>query len=117
MTINRELGWVAAAGLAAAAILMVIWTTNIGEYPPCGDTTAVQNEREESGDLVVECFDGSQGRSDATVATGWASAALAGIAALVALFFAATGRRGELLPSLAGAAIVLGGLSLLLGSI
>lgn len=117
MTINRELGWVAGAGLAAAAILMVIWTSNIGDYPPCGDTTAVQNEREESGDLMVECFDGSQGRSDATVATGWASAAVAGIAALMALFFAATGRHGKLLLGLTGAAIVLGALSLLLGSI
>jgi ABC-type Fe3+-siderophore transport system permease subunit len=117
VTINRDLGWVAGAGLAAVAILMVIWTTNIGKYPPCADMTAVQEEREESGDPVVTCFDGSQGRNDATVATGWASAGLAGIAALVALFFAATGRRRPLLLRLAGVALALGGLSLLLGSI
>jgi hypothetical protein len=117
VTINRDLGWVAGAALAAVAVLMAVWTTDIGDYPPCDDTAAIQNEREESGDLVVECFDGSQSRSDATVATGWTGAALAGIACLLALFFASTGRHGKPLVRLTGAAIVLGGLSLLLGSI
>jgi len=42
---------------------------------------------------------------------------LAGIAALVAVFFAATGRRGRLLLTLTGAAIVLGALSILVGSV
>ena len=42
---------------------------------------------------------------------------LAGIAALVALYFAATGLRGRLLMQLTGAAIVLGVVSILVGSI
>ena len=40
-----------------------------------------------------------------------------GSAALLALYFAATGRRGRLLLQLTGAAIVLGALSILIGSI
>ena len=42
---------------------------------------------------------------------------LAGIAALVALYFAATGRRGRLLLQLTAAAIVLGAVSILIGSV
>ena len=48
---------------------------------------------------------------------GWPSGVLAGIAALVALYFAATGLRGRLLLQLTGAAIVLGAVSILIGSI
>ena len=48
---------------------------------------------------------------------GWPSGVLAGIAALVALYFAATGRRGRLLLQLTGAAIVLGAVSILIGSV
>ena len=48
---------------------------------------------------------------------GFPSGVLAGIAALAALFFAATGRNGRLLMQLTGAAIVLGGLSILVGSL
>ena len=41
---------------------------------------------------------------------GWPSGVLAGIAALLAIYFAATGLRGRLLLTLTGAAIVLGAL-------
>jgi len=48
---------------------------------------------------------------------GWPSGVLAGIAALIAIFFAVTGRRGRLLVTLTAAAIVLGAISILIGSI
>ena len=57
------------------------------------------------------------GTEGATLILGWPSGILAGIAALVALFFAATGRQGRLLLQLTGASIVLGVLSILIGSI
>ena len=42
---------------------------------------------------------------------------VAGIAALLALFFAATGRRGRLVLQLTALAVILGALSILIGSV
>jgi hypothetical protein len=113
----RLLGVVLALALAFACAVMVIAMLDIGDTPRCDDPAALEEERVESGDLVIECFEGSQAQKVISLVLGWPSAILAGIAALVALFFAATGRQGQLLLRLTGAAIVLGGLSILIGSI
>jgi hypothetical protein len=113
----RLLGVVLALALAFACAVMVIAMLDIGDTPRCDDPAALEEERAESGDLVIECFDGSQAQKVISLVLGWPSAVLAGIAALVALFFAATGRQGQLLLRLTGTAIVLGGLSILIGSI
>jgi hypothetical protein len=113
----RLLGVVLALALAFACAVMVIAMVDIGDTPRCDDEAALADEREETGDLVIECFEGSQAQKVISLVLGWPSGILAGIAALVALFFAATGRQGQLLLRLTGTAIVLGGLSILIGSI
>jgi hypothetical protein len=113
----RALGVVLALALAFACAVMVVAMIDIGDTPRCDDPAALEEERAESGDLVIECFEGSQTQKVISLVLGWPSGVLAGIAALVALFFAATGRQGQLLLRLTGTAIVLGGLSILVGSI
>jgi hypothetical protein len=113
----RLLGVLLALALAFACAVMVIAMIDIADTPRCDDPAALEEERQESGDLVIECFEGSETQKVISLVLGWPSAVLAGIAALVALFFAATGRQGQLLLRLTGAAIVLGGLSILIGSI
>jgi hypothetical protein len=113
----RLLGVVLALALAFACAVMVIAMLDIGDTPRCDDPAALEEERQESGDLVIECFEGSEAQKVISLVLGWPSGILAGIAALVALLFAATGRHGQLLLRLTGTAIVLGGLSILIGSI
>jgi hypothetical protein len=113
----RLLGVVLALALAFASAVLVIAMLDIGDTPRCDDPAALEEERAETGELVIECFEGSQAQKVISLVLGWPSGILAGIAALVALFFAATGRHGQLLLRLTGTAIVLGGLSILIGSI
>ncbi|HEX2468002.1 MAG TPA: hypothetical protein VHJ54_07345 [Solirubrobacterales bacterium] len=113
----RVLGVVLALALAFACAVMIVAMVDINDTPRCDDPAALEEERAESGDLVIECFDGSEAQKVISLVLGWPSGILAGIAALVALFFAVTGRQGQLLLRLTGTAIVLGGLSILIGSI
>jgi hypothetical protein len=107
----RALSVVLFLALAFACAVMIIAMADIADTPiqedchppPLGDCT--------------EYFDGSSAQKTVTLILGWPSGVLAGIAALVALYFAATGRRGRLLLQLTGAAIVLGAISILIGSI
>lgn len=109
----RALGVVLALALAFACAVMVIAMSDIGSTPTCDDIFAGEAQIPADG----ECFDGSSGQKTASVVLGWPSGVLAGIAALVALFFAGTGRHGRLLLQLTGAAILLGAASILIGSI
>ena len=108
----RALAVLLALALAFACAVMVIAMSDIGQTPTCDDVKA-GNALPHDG----ECFDGSSTQKTISLVLGWPSGVLAGIAALVALFFAATGRRGRLLLQLTAAAIVLGGLSILIGSL
>jgi membrane-associated PAP2 superfamily phosphatase len=99
--------------LAFACAVMVIAMGDIGDTPTCDDVLSGEAEVPADG----ECFDGSSGQKTATLVLGWPSGVVAGIAALVALFFAATGRQGRLLLTLTSAAIVLGAASILIGSV
>jgi hypothetical protein len=109
----RVLAIVLFLALAFACAVMVIAMSDIGSTPTCKDVLA--------GNAALpsdnECFDGSSAQKTASLVLGWPSGVLAGIAALIAIFFAATGRRGRLLVTVTGAAIVLGALSILIGSI
>ena len=109
----RALAVILALALAFACAVMVIAMADIGDTPTCDDILAGEAAVPADG----ECFDGSSGQKVATLVLGWPSAVLAGIAALVALYFAATGLRGRLLMQLTGVAIVLGVVSILVGSI
>jgi hypothetical protein len=116
----RALAVVLALALAFACAVMVIAMADIGDTPTCDDLRQEIQESVQSGGPPPtddECFDGSSGQKTASLILGWPSGVLAGIAALVALFFAATGRRGRLLLQLTGAAIVLGALSIVIGSV
>ncbi len=107
----RALSVILFLALAFACAVMIIAMADIADTPieedcfppPTGDCT--------------EYFDGSSAQKTGTLVLGFPSGVIAGIAALVALYFAATGRRGRLLLQLTGAAIVLGAVSILVGSI
>jgi hypothetical protein len=109
----RALGIVLALALAFASAVMIVAMVDIGDTPTCDDVL--------SGEAALpsdnECFDGSSGQKTASLVLGWPSGVLAGVAALFALYFAATGRRGRTLLQLVGVALVLGALSIGIGSI
>jgi hypothetical protein len=109
----RVLAVILALALAFACAVMVVAMVDIGDTPTCDDVL--------SGEAAVpadgECFDGSSTQKTISLILGWPSAVLAGIAALVALFFTVSGRQGRLVLQLTGAAIVLGALSILIGSV
>lgn len=113
----RLLGVILALALAFAATVMIVVMIDVGGTPRCDDPAAIEEERRETGDLVIECFEGSETQKVASLALGWPSGALAALAALLALYFVVTGRSGQLLLRLTGAAVVLGVLSILIGSI
>jgi len=109
----RVLAVILALALAFACAVMVIAMADIGDTPTCADV------RSGAAPLPsdLECFDGSSTQKTIALILGWPSGVLAGIAALVALFFVVTGRQGRLVLQLTGAAIALGAASLLIGSI
>jgi hypothetical protein len=109
-------GWRALAvilflALAFACAVMIIAMADIGDTPIQKDCVTPP------AGTCLEYFDGSSAQKTVTLVLGYPSGVIAGIAALVALFFAATGRQGRLLLQLTGAAIVLGAASILIGSI
>jgi hypothetical protein len=96
--------------LAFGCAVMLVAMSDIGSTPTCEELHKAVNP---SG----ECFSGSSLQKAITLGLGWPSGALAGVAALAALAFVITGRRGWLALQLAAVAIVLGGLSILVGSV
>jgi hypothetical protein len=88
---------------------MLVAMSDIGGTPTC--------EELEAANGVGECFSGSSLQKSITLGLGWPSGALAGVAALAALTFVITGRRARVALQFAVVAIVLGGLSILIGSI
>jgi hypothetical protein len=106
----RVLAVVLFLALAFACAVMIIAMADIADTPVGQAACAA-----EPG--CTEYFDGSSAQKTISLVLGFPSGVLAGIAALVALYFAATGLRGRLLLQLTGAAIALGALSLLIGSV
>jgi hypothetical protein len=91
--------------------VMIIAMADLGELAPCDDLEAVLESGED------ECLKGSETQKTISLILGWPSGVLAGIAALMALYFAATGRLGRYVLQMTGAAIVLGGLSILISAL
>jgi hypothetical protein len=102
--------------LAFAAAIMIAVMADLGGRPRCDDTAAVVKAAAEHNGRV-KCFDVTATQRTITLVLGWVGGVLGGIAALLALAFAITGRRGRLVLQLTAAAIVLSGLSILIGSI
>ena len=109
----RALGGVLVVALAFACAVMVLAMVDIGETPTCDDILSGEAALPADG----ECYDGSSTQKTINLVLGWPSGVLAGIAALMALYFVVTGRRGRLMLQLTGAAIVLGGLGILIGTL
>lgn len=105
----RILAVVLALALAFAAAVMAVVAVDIGGTPVQEDCAVDPG--------CTEYFDGSSLQKAIYVILAWPSAVLAGIAALVALFFTFTGRRGRLLLQLTAAAVALGALAILIGSV
>jgi hypothetical protein len=113
----RALGALLALALAFGAAVMILVAIDIGDTATCDEFF----EDVASGQLVPElddeCFDGSSGQKAVSVILAWASGVVGAVAALIALLFAITGTRGGLLVRLAGAAVALGVLSIVIGSL
>jgi hypothetical protein len=99
--------------LLVGCFIMIAAATDIAGTTLCRDVTAQFVQQHPNG----SCFDGSQTQKVLSVGFGYASGAVGAIAALLAIGFTITGRRGRLVAVLAVAAVVLAGISILVGSI
>ena len=99
---------------AFAAAVMVAVMLDIGDTPTCEDLRTGEATLEPGEN---ECFDGSSTEKTASLILGWPSAALGALVVLLGLVFAIRGRGGRTLAIAGVAAVVLGGLSILVGSI
>lgn len=107
----RALGVLIALALAFAAAVMIMVGVEISGVPTCEEFYA------DATSTADECFDASAERKAASVALAWASGLVGLLAVVAGLAFAVTGTRARLLAKLAGAAVALGALSVLIGSI
>ena len=112
----RALAVVLAIVLAFGAAIIIAVMADLGGRPRCDDTAAIIKAAATHAGKV-KCFDVGATQQVITLGLGWVGGVLGGIAALLALAFAITGRRGRLVLQLTAAAIVLSGLSILVGSI
>jgi hypothetical protein len=99
---------------AFAAAVMIAVMADIGDTPTCEDIRTGEATLEPG---ETECFDGSSTEKTASLVLGWPSGILGAIVVLLSLAFAIRGRGGRPLAITAVAAVVLGGLSILVGSI
>jgi hypothetical protein len=107
----RILGVLLALALAFASAVMIVAMIDISGTPVFDDCITPPE-----GDCT-EYFDGSSGQKTISVILGFVSGGLAGIGALLALYFAGTGRSGRLMLQITGAAIAFGAASLVIGSV
>jgi hypothetical protein len=109
----RALAVVLALVLILGAAIMIIAMVDIAGTTLCSDVSLEDAFADPEG----ECFDGSSVQKIIAVILGFAGGGLGAIAALAALAFTFTGRRGRLVLVLTGSAIVLSGISIGVGSI
>ena len=98
--------------LVFGAAVMIVAMVDINDTPTCADVSAGKAQPREG-----HCFDGGKTQRLITVVVGFAGGAAGAVAALVALAFTFTGRRGRLVLQLTALAVVLSGLSILIGSV
>ena len=108
---TRVLTLVLAGALAFACVVMVMNMLSLGDTPTCADVQARVAEPNEDG----ECYYDSSTAKMVQMLFGWLSGALAGLAALVGLYYAFTGLRSRLLLQLTAAAIAFGAVSIVIG--
>lgn len=108
--IARVVAVILALVLAFITAVAVIVVVDIGELTPCQDVTSPAQLNDEG-----ECYDGSDGEKTIAQVLGWPGAALAALAALMALAFAVRGRGGRPLLIVIAVAVVLLGLTLIIG--
>jgi hypothetical protein len=94
--------------LLVGCFIMIAAATDIAGTTRCDDVTA---------GFSGSCFDGSQVQKVLSVGFAYASGAVGAIAALLAIAFTFTGRRGRLMAVTAVTAVVLAGISILVGSV
>ncbi len=115
---SGEKGWRALAVLGVLVLgfafaVMIAVMVDIGSTPTCHDVSSGQAAVPSDG----ECFDGSSVQKTISLVLGWPSGVLAGIGAVLLLLYAITGRRGRLAVQAIGVALILGALSIGIGSI
>ncbi len=113
----RALGALIALVLAFGAAVMIAVAIDIGDTATCEDFLQDVASGERTLEIDDECFEGSSAQKSISVALAWASGVVGAIAVIVALMFAFTGTRAALLARVAGAAVVLGILSIVIGSV
>jgi membrane-associated PAP2 superfamily phosphatase len=108
----RALAVILAIALAITSAVYIVAMTELADLPAGADNCTPP----QLGGDCTEYFDGSSAQKTAKLITGWPAGVLAGIAALVAVYFAATGRRGRLLMQLTAATVALGAISILISA-
>jgi hypothetical protein len=103
----RLLAVLFAIALGFAAAVMILIGLNPDDTPRC-DQVALALQ-------AGECFDVTKTQQTIQAVFAWPSGIIGAVAAIVALMFAATGRRGALMMRLAGAAIILGVIAVVVG--
>ena len=108
----RALAVLLAIILAFGAAVIIAVMADLGDRPRCDDIAALLQAKPNANGKV-ECFDVGSTQRVVSLGLGWIGGVLAGLAALLALAFAITGRRGRLLLQVTAAALIFVGLSLL----
>jgi hypothetical protein len=106
----RAIAVLLALALAFAGAVMIAAMIDISDKPT-GLADCVRTPG------CTEYFDGSSAQKAITVALGFACGGVAAIGVLFSLYFVFTGRRGRTLLQIVGAAVVLGALSIVIGSV
>jgi hypothetical protein len=99
--------------LLLGAAIMIIAMTDIAGTPTCDAVNSGQATLPADG----QCYDGSSVQKTFSLIVGYAGGAAGVLAALVAIAFTFTGRRGRLVVALTIAAIALSGIGILIGSL
>jgi hypothetical protein len=110
---SRALAVILFLVLLLGSAIMIIAATDIAGTSLCRDVTVQDAIQDPNG----ECFDGSSLQKVLSVAIGYLSGGVGAIAALLAIAYTFTGRRGRLVAIAAVAAVVLAGISIGVGSL
>jgi uncharacterized membrane protein len=101
----RALAVILALALAFGAAVMIVLALNPDNTPRCDQIR------------IGECFDVTKTQQAVQAGFAWAAGIIGGIGVIVALLFAATGRRGTLLMRLTAASLVLGAITVVIGQL
>lgn len=103
---------VLALALLFLAAVAVVAMADISSLTPCDDVTEISQLNDEG-----ECFDGSSAKKVITLIFGWPGAILACLSVLLAAAFVVRGRGARPLGLSIAGAVILFGLSILIGAL